>query len=140
MNLNKVVIVGRTTDKPESKMLQSGQEVCSFSMATSRVWNDKNGAKQENTEFHRVVVWGKMAATVAQWVEKGQLILVEGRLQTRTWEGKDGKKNYTTEIVAESVQFGPKSQKDKKVEEKQESALDSFLPDVEEGESVDLPF
>lgn len=110
MNLNKVILIGRTTEKPALKQTQSGFDVSSFSLATSRVWSDKQGQKQEETEFHRIVVWGKTAMTVAQYVEKGQLLMVEGRLQTRQWEDKGGVKKYSTEIIAERVQFGPRAQ------------------------------
>jgi len=110
MNCNLVILVGRTTEKPEIKSIQSGKSVTSFSLATHRIWKDKQGKKNEDSEFHRIVAWGKTAELVAQYVEKGQIILIEGRLQTRIWEGKDGHKNYTTEVIAERVQFGPRPQ------------------------------
>ncbi len=108
MNLNKAFIVGNITRDPELKSLPSGGSVCNFSIATNRTWTDKDGAKQQATEFHNIVVFGKMADTVAQYMRKGSQILVEGRIQTRSWEGKTGGKQYRTEIVAESIQFGAK--------------------------------
>lgn len=113
MNLNKAIVVGNITKDPELKSMPSGGSVCNFSVATNRVWNDKqSGQKQTAVEFHNIVVFGKMADTVAQYMRKGSEILIEGRLQTRSWEAQDGSKRYRTEIVAESVQFGskPKSQ------------------------------
>jgi len=109
MNLNKVFLLGRLTADPQLRSTASGQQVASFSIATNRVWNDKNGQKQEAVEFHNVVVWGRQAELVSRFLNKGSLVLVEGRLQTRDWEGKDGQKRKTTEIVAERVQFGPKA-------------------------------
>jgi single-strand DNA-binding protein len=109
MNLNKVIIIGRMTADPDLKNTSSGNSVTNFSVATNRYWTDKQGQKQEQTEFHNVVVWGRQAEIVNQFLNKGALVMIEGRLQTRSWEGKDGTKRYTTEIVAENVQFGPKS-------------------------------
>jgi single-strand DNA-binding protein len=109
MYLNKALIIGNLTRDPEMKSLPSGVQVTSFGVATNRVYKDKNGVKQENTDFHNVVVFGRQADTVAQYLRKGSSVLVEGRMQTRSWDGADGKKNYRTEIVADRVQFGPRS-------------------------------
>ncbi len=108
MYLNKVFIAGNLTRDPELKALPSGASVSSFGVATNRTWKDQNGEKKEATEFHNVVVFGRQAETCAQYLKKGQQVLVEGRLQTRSWE-KDGAKQYRTEIVAERVQFGSKT-------------------------------
>jgi single-strand DNA-binding protein len=108
MYLNKAIIVGNLTRDPEKKALPSGMTVTSFSVATNRVWM-KDGVKQENTDYHNIVVFGRQAETSAQYLKKGQNVMIEGRIQTRSWEGQDGKKNYRTEIVADRVQFGPKS-------------------------------
>ncbi len=108
MYLNKAIIIGNLTRDPEIKALPSGIKVCSFSLATNRVWKDKNGAKQESVDYHNIVVFGKQAETSGQYLKKGQSVLVEGRMQTRSWDGADGKKQYRTEIVADRVQFGPK--------------------------------
>ncbi len=107
MYLNKAIIVGNLTRDPEKKALPSGMAVTSFSLATNRVWM-KDGQKQEDTDFHNIVVFGRQAETSAQYLKKGQNVMVEGRIQTRTWDDADGKKNYRTEIVADRVQFGAK--------------------------------
>jgi len=109
MNLNKVYLIGRLTQDPEVKSIPSGQNVASFSLATNRVWNDQSGQKQEQVEFHNIVVWRKLADIAGQYLKKGQLLMVEGRLQTRNWVGQDGVKRYRTEIVAENFQMGPKA-------------------------------
>ena len=109
MNLNKAFIAGRLTADPQLRQTTGGQAVASFSLATNRVWTDKAGAKQEAVEYHNIVVWGRQAEIVSKFLTKGALALVEGRLQTRDWEGKDGAKRKTTEIVAERVQFGPRA-------------------------------
>ncbi len=109
MYLNKAVIIGNLTRDPEVKALPSGAKVCSFSLATNRVWKDKNGAKQESVDYHNIVVFGRQAETAGQYLKKGSSALVEGRLQTRSWDGQDGQKRYRTEIVADRVQFGTRS-------------------------------
>lgn len=108
MNLNKVFIAGRLTSDPELRTTQSGTQVASFSVATNRYWRDKDGQRQEGTEFHNIVVWGRQAEVVNQFSKKGSIILIDGRLQTRSWEGKDGQTRRTTEIVAENIQLGPR--------------------------------
>lgn len=108
MYLNKAIIVGNLTRDPEKRALPSGMTVTSFSVATNRVWM-KDGAKQEATEYHNIVVFGRQAETSAQYLKKGQNVMIEGRIQTRSWDGQDGKKNYRTEIVADRVQFGAKT-------------------------------
>lgn len=110
MYINKVILFGNLTRDPELKALPSGMNVVNFSIATNRVYRDREGKKQEQAEFHNVVVFGRQADTVAQYMKKGRSVLVEGRLQTRSWEGKDGEKKYRTEIVADRVQFGPGGQ------------------------------
>jgi single-strand DNA-binding protein len=109
MYLNKVFIIGNITRDPELKALPSGMQVASFSVATNRTWKDQNGQKQEAADFHNIVVFGKQAETINQYMKKGNSIMIEGRIQTRTWDGPDGKKNYRTEIIGERFQFGPKS-------------------------------
>ena len=108
MNLNKVFIIGRITADPELRTTPSGDHVVSFSIATNRYWRTKEGERKENTEFHNVVVWGRQAEVVNQFSKKGSVIMIEGRLQTRAWEGKDGQTRRTTEIVAENIQLGPR--------------------------------
>ncbi|MEK7505486.1 MAG: single-stranded DNA-binding protein [Patescibacteria group bacterium] len=108
MYLNKVLLVGNLTRDPELRALPSGAQVASFGMATNRVWKNKEGAKQEAVDFHNIVVFGRQAEIAAQYLKKGQNVLIEGRIQTRSWE-KDGVKQYRTEIVADRVQFGAKA-------------------------------
>jgi single-strand DNA-binding protein len=109
MNLNKVFLIGRLTRDPESKVLPSGQQVTSFGLATDRFYNDKSGQKQQQTEFHNIVLFGKLAEIATQYLKKGSLILVEGRLQTRNWQDSAGNRRSRTEIIAERLQLGPKS-------------------------------
>lgn len=110
MNFNKAIIVGRLVKDPETKMLPSGQQVANFSMATSRIYKDQMGQKQEKTEFHNIVIFGKMAETASLYLKKGSLALIEGHIQTRSWQDASGVKKYRTEIIADSLQLGPKPQ------------------------------
>ncbi len=107
MYLNKAMIYGNLTRDPEMKALPSGMNVTSFSIATNRVFNDRDGKRQEQADYHNIVVFGRQAETVAKYLKKGSGAYVEGRLQTRSWE-KDGQKLYRTEIIADRVQFGPR--------------------------------
>ncbi len=109
MYLNKAFIYGNLTRDPEQKSLPSGTTVTTFSLATNRVWNDRDGKRQETAEYHNVVVFGKQAETTGQYLRKGSSALVEGRIVTRSWDGSDGQKKYRTEIVADRVQFGPRA-------------------------------
>lgn len=109
MYINKAFIYGNLTRDPESRALPNGTPVASFSVATNRVYKDKAGAKQESVDYHNVVVFGRQAEIVTQYLRKGSPVFVEGRIQTRSWDDKEGKKQYRTEINAERVQFGPKS-------------------------------
>ncbi len=109
MYLNKAMVYGNLTRDPEMKSLPSGQQVTSMSIATNRTWNDKDGKKQEEVEYHNIVVFGKQAENCAKYLTKGSGVYVEGRLQTRSWD-KDGVKMYRTEIIAETVQFGAKKE------------------------------
>jgi single-strand DNA-binding protein len=106
MSVNKVILLGRLGQDPELKYTPGGSAVCNFSLATTESWTDKSGQKQEKTEWHRVVVWGKLAELCNQYLAKGRQAFLEGRLQTRSWDDKDGNKRYTTEILASTVQFG----------------------------------
>lgn len=108
MFINKAFIYGNITRDPEVRAMPSGMNVCSFTVATNRVYRDRDGKKQEQADFHNVVVFGRQADTVSQYMKKGSAVFVEGRIQTRSWDGKDGEKKYRTEIVAERVQFGPR--------------------------------
>ena len=111
MNLNKVFIIGRLTADPESRTTGSGQSVTTLRMATNRVWNDpQTREKRESTEFHTIVAWARLGEIAAQYLTKGAMCLIEGRLQTRSWQDQSGNKRYMTEIIAESLQLGPRPQ------------------------------
>ena len=107
MNLNKAFILGRLTVDPQLRSTASGQQVASFGVATNRVWTDKSGQKQENVEFHNVVVWGRQAEIASKFLTKGSLVFIEGRIQTRSWDDRQGQKRRTTEVIAERLQLGP---------------------------------
>ncbi|HZQ45104.1 MAG TPA: single-stranded DNA-binding protein [Acidobacteriaceae bacterium] len=109
MYLNKAFIFGNLTRDPELRSMPSGMNVANFNVATNRKFKDRDGKVQEQTDFHNIVVFGKQADSVAQYLKKGASVFVEGRLQTRSWD-KDGQKQYRTEVVADRVQFGPRSQ------------------------------
>jgi len=103
MNLNRAQVIGNLTRDPETRTTPNGQTVTNFSVATSFVWKDAAGVKQEKPEYHNIVAWGKLAEICQQYLGKGRKVYVEGRLQTRDWEGQDGVKRYRTEIVAENM-------------------------------------
>lgn len=105
MSVNKVILLGRLGQDPELKYTPGGAAVCNFSVATSESFTDKQGQKQEKTEWHRVVVWGKLAELCNQYLAKGRQAFIEGKIQTRSWDDKDGNKRFTTEIMATTVQF-----------------------------------
>lgn len=110
MFLNKAIVIGNLTRDPELRTLPSGAAVTTFSVATNRVWKDRDGNKKEDNQFHNIVVFGRQAETAGQYLKKGQSVLIEGRMQTRSWDDKGtGEKKYRTEIVADRVQFGPKA-------------------------------
>jgi single-strand DNA-binding protein len=149
MYLNKAIIIGNLTRDPELRALPSGIKVCSFSIATNRVWKDANGAKQESADYHNVVVFGRQAETVAQYMKRGNSIMVEGRMQTRSWDDKNsGEKKYRTEIVADRVQFGPRAGSgapsapftNQAGNTKQEEEMDSIEYPEEDINPEDIPF
>lgn len=109
MYLNKALIGGNLTRDPEKRALPNGTAVTNFSLATTRVWKGSDGQQQESTDYHNIVVFGRPAETSAMYLKKGQFAMVEGRIQTRSWDADDGSKKYRTEIIAEKVQFGPKA-------------------------------
>lgn len=110
MNFNKVILIGRLTKDPETKTIPSGHMVCSFGLATNRVWTDRQtNQKQEKVEFHNIVLWRKLAEIASQYLRKGSLVLIEGRIQTRSWEDQSGNRKYRTEIIAENIQLAPRS-------------------------------
>ena len=144
MNLNKVVVLGRLTADPQLRSTAGGTNVSSFSVATNRVWNDPSGAKKEAVEFHNVVVWGRQAEVASRFLVKGSLVLIEGRLQTREWQGKDGQNRKTTEIICERMQLGPRpASRGNAAAESPQAQVSPELPTInveEEIKSEDLPF
>ena len=145
MNLNKIIIIGRVTRDPEVRTTPAGQTVCSFGVATNRVWSDPDTKeRQEKTEFHNVVAWRRLADIAGKYLAKGSLVMIEGRIETRSWEDKNGMKRYRTEIIAENLQLGPKSTSGRgSVSE--ESASDTspsqdHQPKEEEIDVKDIPF
>jgi single-strand DNA-binding protein len=104
-SVNKVILVGNLGADPELKYTPSNRPVCNLSVATNEVFKDKSGQRQERTEWHRVTVWGDQAENCSKYLAKGRMVYLEGRLQTRSWDDKDGKKRYSTEVVADRVVF-----------------------------------
>ena len=108
MNLNKVLLIGRLTQDPDSRSIPSGQNVTTIRMATNRVWKDPSGQRKDATEYHTVIAWGRLGDVAARYLKKGGLVMIEGRLQTRNWTDQSGIKKYITEIIAEGLQLGPR--------------------------------
>ena len=140
MNLNKVFLIGRLTRDPEMKMLPSGQAVSNLGLATDRYFNNKSGQRQQETEFHNIVLFGRLAEIASQYLRKGSLVFFEGRVRTRNWEDSSGNKRYRTEIIAQRLQLPPKSmgkvtpsQPEKKTKEEQEE-----IPIIEEDGEIDV--
>lgn len=151
MNLNKVFVIGRLTQNPETKTLSSGQLVCSFGLATNRVWtNQQTNQKEEKTEYHSIVLWRRLAEIASQYLTKGSLVLIEGRIQTRSWQDASGNKRYRTEIVADNIQLGPRTASFRKPEQDQapKKMPQEDIPIIEEGQEgkdkeidvKDIPF
>ncbi len=147
MNLNKVFLIGRVTRDIELKSLPSGQTVANLGLATNRVYVDKNGERKEETEFHNVVVYGRQAEICKQYLNKGSLVLIEGRLRTRNWDTPSGEKRYMTEVITERVQLGPKSanqmplsskEQPKPEETDSQAEVEEELPELDI--NSDLPF
>lgn len=151
MNLNKAFLIGRLTRDPESRTLTSGQTVSNFGLATNRVWtNSQTKEKQEQTEFHNIVAFGRLADICNQYLKKGSLTMIEGRIQTRNWQGQNGETKYRTEIVAESMQMGPRSQSSQSnqpesspetgVDENAKEKVKEVQIDEDEVKNEDIPF
>jgi len=150
MNLNKVFLIGNLVQDPELRTTSSGQPVCTLRMATNRMWTDqKSGQKQQKAEYHTVILWRKLAEIAKQYLTKGNLLLVEGRLQTRNWQDKNGVKHWTTEIIAENMQMGPRSGfsskpssegaiKQEKESQKQDDLTEEIPIIEEDSEEIDL--
>ncbi len=146
MNLNKVFLIGRLTADPQLRTTPSGNQVATFSIATNRNWTDRSGQRKESAEFHNVVVWGRQAEIANQFLKKGGIVFIEGRLQTRSWEGRDGQTRKTTEIIGERIQLGPRTAASggatSHQDEPQDKEKDMPVIDLEEGDikPEDLPF
>jgi len=150
MDLNRATIIGRLTRDPEVRSIPSGKSVCTITVATSRVWTDQSGQKQKDSEFHNVVLWGKLAEIAGQYMKKGARVYMEGRISTREWTGQDGVKRYRTEIVAENMIMldGPRSSGDASTGPRKMAptgnsfAANSPTPEVmeEEIKVEDIPF
>jgi len=108
MYINKAMVFGNLTRDPELRALPSGGQVCSFGLATNRVYKKADGTKQEEVEFHNIVMFGKLAELCGQYLKKGSSAYIEGRIKTRSWENEGAGKQYKTEIIADTVQFGPR--------------------------------
>ena len=139
--VNKVILIGRLGKDPEMRFTPSGKAVTNFTLATNENWTDQSGERQERTEWHRIVTWGKLAENCAKLLSKGKQVYIEGRLQTRQWDDRDGNKRYTTEIVANQMQIlSP-------VESGGDKTLSDEAPDLASHEGVpgsgefdDVPF
>lgn len=135
MYLNKAFIIGNLTRDPELKALPSGTKVCSFGVATNRIFKDKDGNRQEATEFHNITAFSKLGELAGQYLKKGQQVLVEGRIQTRSWES-NGEKKYRTEIIADNIQFGSKGQGSVKSAETNKA---QEVSSSDSGDKIDYP-
>lgn len=139
MNFNKVILLGRVASNIEMRSTTTGQSVCTFRLATNRIWRDKAGERKEDSQFHNIVLWGKQAENASQFMTKGSLVLIEGRLQNRSWEDKTGNKRYTTEIIGENFQLGPKGgEKMPPKEQNKETNDDEDIPVIEDGDEIDI--
>jgi single-strand DNA-binding protein len=133
MNLNKVILIGRLTQDPQLKELPSGTKVATFGLATDRYFVDKSGQKRQETEFHNIVLFGKLAEIASQYLKKGSLAMIEGRIKTRTWQDQNGNQKSKTEIIGQKLQLGPKAKK----------PMAEEIPVIEEEEEInveDIPF
>lgn len=153
MYLNKVFIIGNLTRDPELKAIPSGIKVCSFSVATNRVWKDKNGQRQEAADYHNIVVFGRQAETVAEYMKKGSQVMIEGRMQTRSWDDQaTNTKKYRTEVIADRIQFGSTggskvggadqsvNQNNSSSQDKDDNSLDTIEYPEEQINAEDIPF
>ena len=139
--VNKVILIGRVGTDPEVKNVSAQQPVAKLSVATSDTWPDREGKKQERTEWHRVVVWGKLAELCGKYLAKGRQVYVEGRLQTRSWEDQQGQKRYTTEIVANTIQFLGSAGETRDIQNSSPSVSpESFGPEPTFDSEEEIPF
>lgn len=142
-SLNKVILLGNLGKDPELRTTQSGNNVVNFSMATTEKWKGKDGLKQEKTEWHNIVLWGRTAEVANQYLKKGSSVLIEGKLQTRSWDDKDGNRRYTTEVVGNNlVMVGSRKDEGATRQADTDSVDTSGFNEPSQGEAVaaDLPF
>jgi len=139
MNLNKVFLIGNLTRDPEMRALPSGKSVANFGLATNRIWKNQNNERQQDTQFHNIVMFGKLAEIANQYLKKGSLAMIEGRINNRTWDGKDGVKRYTTEIIADAMQMGPKSAKFQPDSANNQAEKEKQPPSEEKLETIEYP-
>ncbi|MDO8655339.1 MAG: single-stranded DNA-binding protein [bacterium] len=145
MNLNKALIIGNLTADPELRSTTSGQKVCTLRIATNRTWKNQAGQQQEKAEFHSVILWGRLAEIAGQYLKKGSMAYVEGRIETRSWDDQQsGQKKYRTEIIAERLQLGPRGQgssegsKDTRQSSPKDAPAAEEIPIIEEDEDIDV--
>ena len=135
-SVNKVTIIGNLGKDPELKFMPNGDAVCNFSVATTDTWKDKAGEKQERTEWHNIVMYRKVAEIAGEYLKQGSSVYLEGRLQTRKWQTKEGQDRYTTEVVADSMQMLGKKSEGEQTNSKQATKKDVPIDDIDS----DLPF
>lgn len=144
MNLNKVILIGRVATDPEMRSTPTGQSVCTFRLATNRVWTERNsGKRQEKAEYHNIVLWQRLAEIASQFLTKGSLVLIEGRLETRSWQDSAGNRRYRSEVIGQNMQLGPKAAG--KITPVSKEAPEKEIPIIEEGpeeeiDVKDIPF
>ena len=132
MNLNKVILIGNLAADPELRNTTTGKSVCNFRIATNRIWKDSAGQQQKETEFHTIVAWGRLAEICSQYLTRGSLAMIEGRIRTRSWQDQSGNKRFRTEIIAQNMQMGPKGMGGKKIEQPLEEPPGENIPVIEE--------
>lgn len=142
MNLNKVFLIGNLTRDPEFRTLPSGRPVASFGLATNATWTDQSGKRQTAVEYHNLVAFGKLAEIAKQYLTKGKMVFIEGRLQTRSWDGQDGLKKNRTEIIIQTLQMGPRSSLQATPTPADESKVETIEYPHDEGEinPDEIPF
>ena len=142
MNLNRVILIGNLTADPELRSTPSGQSVCNFRMATNRFWTDRETKQQQKeAEYHTIVAWGRLAEISSQYLTKGSLVMVEGRLRTRSWQDQQGNKRFRTETVAEAIQFGPRGSAGTAPSKKENQPGQEDIPIIEDDkgeEEIDI--
>jgi len=140
--VNKVILIGNLGLDPEIRYTTSGQAVANFTLATSEVRTNKDGEKQEFAEWHRIVAWGRLAEVCGEYLSKGRMVYIEGSLRTRSWEDKEGRKRWTTEIVAQNMQMlGPSGQRGEPIAESEDESAEDFETDEESlGSDDEFPF